>query len=100
MHTEIFSRRVYELHGIKVIVEIDFLKHQISLVEAQERHVFKPKRWLFAERELKYMTGWKLILEAMQYAIKESSEALAEVEQKEMEEFAKLLFKTSFRHEK
>lgn len=92
MKEDIFVRRIYRYRGIAVIVEIDFLKRTISLVEAtDEQGRFKNKKWLFAERGLEYMKGWRLILAAMDNAIMEASKELEELKEKDHKKILKML---------
>ena len=75
----------YEYRGIKVTVKIDYDNGLISLVENQNGE-YKNKTWKFAKRSLSYMQGWKNILGAMEYAIKEAEKLLSEYENKKKEE--------------
>lgn len=86
--------RAYTHKGIVVLVELDFIKKTITLLERNEKFdtsEYKPKKWVFAEREVKYMDGWLLILEAMEHAVKAAKKEMAEFETKETEKFAKVL---------
>ena len=71
----------YEFKGIKVTVKIDYDNGLISLVQ-NENGEYKNKTWKFAKRSLSYMQGWKNILGAMEYAIKEAEKLLYECENK------------------
>lgn len=90
MSADLFVRRVYTYNGINIIVEIDFEKEQITLVE-RFGGGYRPKKWLFAERELKYMDGWDAILAAMKYAIGQASAVLERHRADKIEDFAKML---------
>jgi hypothetical protein len=57
----------YTLHGVRVLVEIDYDKGTISLLDQPQRNA--TKKWVFAGRSLGYMAGWRNILKAMEYAI-------------------------------
>jgi hypothetical protein len=92
--TDLFVRRIYEYEGIKVMVEIDFVNEKISLID-KENGQYKPKKWIFGERQLQYMNGWLRILAAMEYAIKEATAELQAVVDKKTEDYAKLIIATS-----
>jgi hypothetical protein len=72
-----FEIRNYEKDGITVIVQIDYDNEQISLVERQVNvnkdapitQRYQNKKWMFVNREIEYMDGWRSILAAMEYAI-------------------------------
>ena len=59
-----YDKRVAALH-------IDFQKGKISLIDD-----VGAKKWVFAEREIEYMQGWRDILDAMKYAIDQAEEEL------------------------
>lgn len=63
-HLEITA---YTHLGVRVLVEIDYDKGTISLLEQPQRNAFK--KWIFAGRSVEYMNGWRNILTAMEYAI-------------------------------
>ena len=63
-HLEI---KEYSLNSVSVLVKIDYDKETISLLEAGSNP--SPKRWMFAERGIEFMQGWRNILDAMRYAI-------------------------------
>jgi len=77
-HLEI---KTYTHKGIDVTVKLDYDFERISLVKRESNGLYSSKKYLFAERESEYMNGWLVILEAMQYAIKEAK--------KEMDQFLK-----------
>jgi len=56
---------------IKVLVKIDYIENEISLVE-KHKGIHIHKRWLFAGRGVECMNGWLNILEAQKVAIKEA----------------------------
>lgn len=71
----------YLYKGISVMVQIDFDKEKISLLE----NAMTPKKWVFADREIDYMSGWQNILDAMKHAIKcATSELIDEMESREL----------------
>lgn len=59
--------------GIAVQVEIDYDNGKISLMQGRKQ----VKNWVFAQRGLEYMDGWRNILDAMKYAIGEAEKKLA-----------------------
>ncbi len=61
-HLEI---KTYVFGGIGVRVRIDYVHEKISLLNNDD----KAKQWVFAERTLEYMAGWRNILWAMEHAI-------------------------------
>lgn len=62
--------------GVHVSVKIDYDKKQISLVEKQANGSYLQKSWCFYNREIEYMNGWIIVLEAMQVAVKEAKKEL------------------------
>lgn len=72
----------YQHKGISVMVEINYDKGTISLVEKNPAtndkyvQVDTAKKWVFAGREIEYMAGWQNILDAMKYAIEEATKLL------------------------
>lgn len=87
---DLFIRRVYTHKGVSVAVDIDLIKKTVSLVEKQGGS-FHNKNWVFAGRELQYMAGWQLILDAMSYAIGQATTVLEEVEKRDQEEFTDMM---------
>lgn len=92
--TDLFVRRIYEYQGIKIMVEIDYVGEKISLIE-KENGQYRPKKWVFGERQLQYMDGWLKILAAMEYAIKEAQAELQVVVDKKTEDYAKMIMAMS-----
>jgi hypothetical protein len=88
--TDLFIRRIYEYQGVKIIAEIDFVAEKISIVE-KDGNTFKPKKFIFAERQLQYMNGWLKILSAIEYAVKEAQAELQVVVDKKTEDYGKML---------
>lgn len=81
-HLEI---KTYEFYDIRVMVEINYDKALISLVERGENPdchcdgpVMKPKNYIFIKRGLEYMNGWRNVLSAMEFAIGEAEKELQE----------------------
>lgn len=74
-HIEI---KTYKTCDINVTVKIDYDAEKISLVERNPNSDsgFKPKQWLFTDRSLEYTHTWKLIFEAMKYAVEKAEEDL------------------------
>ncbi len=71
-HLEI---KTYQHKEIDVMVEINYDRRTISLVENQisgykdENRVYTQKNWVFIKRGLEYMDGWIDVLDAMKYAV-------------------------------
>lgn len=77
---------VFYHKGVRVNVHIDYLNDKVSLVD----QAGKPMKYCFAERELTYMNGWRLVLQSMDLAIQEAQkrlEAYKKRMEKEDEEF-------------
>jgi hypothetical protein len=90
--TDLFIRRVYEHKGIKVAVDIDLVKREISLVEQPNKNSqWSKKKWIFAERGIEYMNGWLLILDAMKFAITEAKKELEAAKDRDDEAFVNML---------
>lgn len=89
--TDLFIRRAYTYKGVNVLVDIDLTERTVTLVDRQRDGSFKRKQWVFAERELKYMAGWQLILDAMKYAVSEATKVLEEAEKVKEKEFIDLM---------
>ena len=60
-------------NGIKILVKIDYIENEISLVE-EYNGVYTNKKWVFAERGVEFMSSWIDILETQEVAIKEAKE--------------------------
>ena len=82
--------RTYNYRGVNVLVKLDFIDKTVSLVEKDDNKEsgFKPKDWLFSDRGVEYLNGWRLILKAMDYAI---TEAKRELELSKKKDLDKLL---------
>lgn len=83
---DLFVRRMYTKQGINIVVDIDFIKKTVSLVEKNGT----TKKWVFAQRTAEYMNGWSAILRAMDYAVQEAKKELDAVSEKEHEQFVKM----------
>lgn len=70
---ELETLREYEQNGIKILVRIK-RGGNISIVERDEDGMVLPKRFLFNERSLEYMNGWRNILSAMDHAIDQAAQ--------------------------
>lgn len=83
--------RTYNYRGVNVLVKLDFIESTVSLVERDDNKEsgFKPKDWLFADRGLEYLNGWRLILKAMDYAVEQAKKEM-EVAKKVRNEIARL----------
>lgn len=78
---DLFVRRAYTKNGITVVVEMDFVKKTVSLVEKDGAN----KKWVFAERTPEYMNGWRAILIAMEYAVQQAQAEFAALADKDHE---------------
>lgn len=85
--------KTYQYGDVNVMVEINYDLKRISLVERSSNFnryfSTKPKNYVFVERELEYMNGWRNVLNAMKYAIDEAELELStyiKLKQKEKEE--------------
>lgn len=89
-HIEIYTH-VYK--DIKVIVKINYDNETISLQERKEGDAwgYGDKKWVFAGRSIKYMNGWKDILEAMIDAVKHAEAKLSLFQDRKKEKFNKTL---------
>lgn len=83
---DLFVRRVYHSYGINIVVDLDFVKKTVSLVEKNG----KSKSYKFSERTPEYLNGWRAILKAMEHAIAEAQKEMDAFEEKEHKEFVKL----------
>lgn len=83
---DLFVRRVYTKQGINIVVDIDFVKKTVSLVEKDGTN----KKWIFADRTQEYMSGWQAIFKAMDYATGEAKKELEAVTEQEHEAFVKM----------
>ena len=62
-------------HGdITITVKIDYYNNKISFMDSCGGGVFKKKEWLFADRGVEYMQGWREILEAMNLATQDAQQ--------------------------
>jgi len=82
--------RAYDYRGVKVLVELNFQTGKASLVERNGDNAFKQKKWDFTGRELDYMNGWLLILDAMKYAVKEAKMELQKHDEEKTLEFLEM----------
>jgi len=74
-----FEIKTIEHDGIKVAVQINYDKAEVTLVERQGEYnefPYKAKQFLFKNRGLEYMDAWVKILEAMSIAVKECKSLL------------------------
>lgn len=86
MALDLLKIKRYEFSdGTTLHVRIDFENNQVALVNKEgvsggtqfgKSTEYKPTKFLFAGRELKYMNGWLNILSAMQYAIRDARDEL------------------------
>lgn len=80
---DLFVNRAYTHKGITVVVQMDFVKKTVSLVEKDGGR----KQWVFAERTPEYLQGWVMILDAMKYATLEAKKEMDAITEKEHEDF-------------
>jgi hypothetical protein len=69
-----FEIKTVEHKGIKVPIQINYDKGEVTLVEnfhTDSEMSYRAKQWLFKGRSLEYMDSWINILEAMTVAVKE-----------------------------
>lgn len=67
----------YTYNDIKVLVSIDHVAAEVSLVEYNKGNKnYSPKQWVFVKRGLEFMNGWKNILAAIQFAVGEATKLL------------------------
>lgn len=92
MHKDLLVIREYTYKGIKVLVELDRVKGRVGLVEPDgEEGYYKAKEWEFAGRELKYMNGWLIILQAMTYAVEQAKIEMKKWEDEKHQDFVDTL---------
>jgi hypothetical protein len=80
-----------EYKDIAVTIKIDYMKHNVSLVEPHNfaKNNYAVKQWVFAERGVEYEKGWFNILDAMKYAIGYGMKLLKEDAEKFLDEKVK-----------
>lgn len=88
--------RAYTYKGITIIMEIDLIKKKASMVSyldqyGNQKKVYDYKKWIFADREQKYMAGWLMILDAMKYAVTQADILLQDAEKRDHEKFMKIV---------
>lgn len=81
---DLFVRRVYSSYGVSIVVELDFVKKTVSLVEKDGSN----KKWVFAERTPEYLNAWRNILRAMEYAIEQAQTEMQAVDEQESKDLA------------
>lgn len=85
--TDLKVVRAYKYKGIRIILEINYLSKKVSVVEYNHQSKgFVPKKFLFAERQLEYMEGWKLVFKGLELATDEAIRELEAIKEKEMNE--------------
>jgi len=80
----------FEHNGIKVSVRIDYRHKKISVIDSYGRK----KNFVFAERGVEYMDGWKNILEAIIYATKAAKRMLEKRNEEENEKLIGLIIES------
>jgi len=88
---DLFLRQAYTHKGVTVVLEIDCEKKTVSLVDRMGDGRYENKKWVFAGRTREYLGGWLLILEAMEFAIKEADKFLKQIEKRDEEKFVDML---------
>ena len=83
---DLFIRRVYTKHGVSIVVDLDFVKKTVSLVEKDGTN----KKWVFADRTPEYMNGWRSILKAMDYAVSEAQKEMDALKETEHAQFIEM----------
>lgn len=83
---DLLVRRVYTKYGINIVVEIDYIKKSVSLVEKDGTN----KKWIFADRTPEYFNGWRAIMLAMEYAVAEVQKEFETIKDKELKDFIEL----------
>lgn len=87
--------RQYTVHGISLLVEINFAKKKMSFVEVDmAKGGYKPKKWLFAEREPGYLKTWAKIFDAQKRVTEVVVEELEAIKDSEMRALIKALAET------
>lgn len=66
---DLVTIRVVSHANYNIFIKIDRENNKVSLVERDSNGAYVPKRWLFAERGLEYMNGWRNIIKAIDLAI-------------------------------
>lgn len=84
--TDLLVRRVYSKYGINIVVEIDYVKKSVSLVEKDG----SPKNFKFAERTPEYFNGWRAIMLAMEAAVAEVQKEFEVIKEKEHKAFVEM----------
>lgn len=85
--------RQYYINGINLLIKIDFAKKKASFVEPtmSGNDDYKPKKWLFADREPGYLKTWAKIFDAQKQAINLVIEELEELKDSEFKSMVKML---------
>ena len=81
---DLLVRRVYTKYGINIVVEIDYVKKSVSLVEKDGTN----KKWVFADRTPEYLNAWRNILRAMEYAVEQAQAEMQAVDDQESKDLA------------
>jgi len=92
--------RAYTYKGVTVIMEIDLIARKASMVSYVDQYgnrkkTYDVKKWVFAEREQKYMAGWMLILDAMKYAVTQADILLQDAEKRDQDKFMQIVIASS-----
>ena len=84
----------YEHKGVTVIIKINYMKEEISVVECTGKRSsdFKDKHWIFANRGSGYIESWCIILDAIKFAVKEANDKLKKYHETQVNEVSEVLF--------
>lgn len=81
---DLFVRRVYTSYGISIVVDLDFVKKTVSLVEKDGTN----KKWVFADRTPEYLNAWRNIMRSMEYAVEQAQKEMEAVNEQEHKDLA------------
>lgn len=92
--------RAFTYKKVTVIMEIDLIKKTASMVSyldqyGNQKKTYEFKKWIFADREQKYMAGWLLILDAMKFAVTEADKILKAAEDRDHKKFMEAVVASS-----
>lgn len=73
---KLLEEKRYTFNNVEIYVRINYRKKTISLIDNDGKGI--GKRFLFANRQIEYITGWINVLKAMEFAMGEAKELLDE----------------------
>lgn len=81
------------IKGVYLYVKIDYIKKTISFVDVNKLDNIKDdgQLFLFKDRGLEYMNGWKAVVRGIEEAICWAEERLKEAENKKIEEMLEVM---------